>query len=118
LQKAEILRLRLGLASYKFRTGQTTIPLADLQRRPIPARVMRQEEEKQDGEKMGEEEREQGGEDDAEERAEGQKAADVPVEERSRSPAETGHETRVSEERQLVDKAGAATELLGLGPSP
>ncbi|KAF4982342.1 hypothetical protein FZEAL_2018 [Fusarium zealandicum] len=35
-EKAEILRLRLSLANYKVRTGQTTVPLADLQRRPIP----------------------------------------------------------------------------------
>lgn len=35
-QKAEILRLRLGLASYKLRTGQTAVPLADLQPRPLP----------------------------------------------------------------------------------
>jgi hypothetical protein len=39
LQKAEILRLRLGLASYKLRTGQTTVPLADLQVRPLPPRT-------------------------------------------------------------------------------
>ncbi|KAG5927125.1 hypothetical protein E4U42_002574 [Claviceps africana] len=37
-EKAEILRLRLGLASYKLRTGQTGVPLADLQRRPLPPR--------------------------------------------------------------------------------
>ncbi|KND87969.1 hypothetical protein TOPH_07399 [Tolypocladium ophioglossoides CBS 100239] len=35
-EKAEILRLRLGLASYKLRTGQTAVPLADLQPRPLP----------------------------------------------------------------------------------
>ncbi|KAM0482288.1 hypothetical protein ACHAPX_002804 [Trichoderma viride] len=35
-EKAEILRLRLGLAGYKLRTGQTTIPLSELQRRPLP----------------------------------------------------------------------------------
>ncbi|KAG5971760.1 hypothetical protein E4U58_007235 [Claviceps cyperi] len=35
-EKAEILRLRLGLASYKLRTGQTNIPLADLQHKPLP----------------------------------------------------------------------------------
>ncbi|KAK2594939.1 hypothetical protein QQS21_007342 [Conoideocrella luteorostrata] len=35
-EKAEILRLRLGLASYKLRTGQTTVPLADLQHKPLP----------------------------------------------------------------------------------
>ncbi|KEY64842.1 hypothetical protein S7711_08850 [Stachybotrys chartarum IBT 7711] len=38
-EKAEILRLRLGLASYKLRTGQTTVPLADLQVRPLPPRT-------------------------------------------------------------------------------
>ncbi|KAF4511443.1 hypothetical protein G6O67_003242 [Ophiocordyceps sinensis] len=37
-EKVEILRLRLGLASYKLRTGQTAIPLADLQPRPLPPR--------------------------------------------------------------------------------
>ncbi|KAK7428642.1 hypothetical protein QQZ08_004907 [Neonectria magnoliae] len=35
-EKAEILRLRLSLGIYKVRTGQTTVPLADLQRRPMP----------------------------------------------------------------------------------
>ncbi|KAG6068256.1 hypothetical protein E4U32_001331 [Claviceps aff. humidiphila group G2b] len=35
-EKAEILRLRLGLASYKLRTGQTNVPLADLQHKPLP----------------------------------------------------------------------------------
>ncbi len=35
-QKIEILRLRLGLASYKLRTGQVSVPLADLQARPLP----------------------------------------------------------------------------------
>lgn len=35
-QRAEILRLRLGLASYKVRTGQISVPLADLQAKPIP----------------------------------------------------------------------------------
>ena len=37
LQKAQILRLRLSLASYKLRTGQTAVPLADLQPVPLPA---------------------------------------------------------------------------------
>ncbi|QUC19329.1 uncharacterized protein UV8b_03570 [Ustilaginoidea virens] len=37
-EKAEILRLRLTLANYKLRTGQTAIPLADLQRKPLPPR--------------------------------------------------------------------------------
>ncbi|KAK3313424.1 hypothetical protein B0H66DRAFT_536691 [Apodospora peruviana] len=35
-QKAEILRLRLGLANYKVRTGQTDVPLERLQIRPLP----------------------------------------------------------------------------------
>ncbi|KAK1835160.1 putative cyclin-dependent kinase [Podospora conica] len=35
-EKAEILRLRLGLANYKVRTGQTDVPLERLQQRPIP----------------------------------------------------------------------------------
>ncbi|KAK0738284.1 hypothetical protein B0T18DRAFT_394601 [Schizothecium vesticola] len=35
-EKADILRLRLGLANYKVRTGQTDVPLERLQRRPIP----------------------------------------------------------------------------------
>ncbi|KAL2016482.1 hypothetical protein VTK56DRAFT_3478 [Thermocarpiscus australiensis] len=36
-EKAEILRLRLGLASYKVRTGQTDVPLERLQMmRPVP----------------------------------------------------------------------------------
>lgn len=34
-QKAEILRLRLGLASYKVRTGQEAVPLAELRRLPL-----------------------------------------------------------------------------------
>jgi hypothetical protein len=38
-QKAEILRLRLGLASYKVRTGQTSVPLADLVAKPLPRRA-------------------------------------------------------------------------------
>ena len=37
VQKAEILRLRLGLASYKVRTGQTSVPLADLVAKPLPS---------------------------------------------------------------------------------
>lgn len=35
IQKAEMLRLRLGLASYKVKTGQTEIPLERLQRKPF-----------------------------------------------------------------------------------
>ncbi|KAK3380288.1 hypothetical protein B0T24DRAFT_675997 [Lasiosphaeria ovina] len=35
-EKAEILRLRLGLANYKVRTGQTDVPLEQLQVRPLP----------------------------------------------------------------------------------
>ncbi|GJN69113.1 hypothetical protein PLICBS_003159 [Purpureocillium lilacinum] len=34
-EKAEILRLRLGLASYKVRTGQEAVPLAELRRLPL-----------------------------------------------------------------------------------
>ncbi|OAA56459.1 cyclin-dependent kinase [Cordyceps fumosorosea ARSEF 2679] len=34
--RVEILRLRLGLASYKLRTGQVDVPLADLQPRRLP----------------------------------------------------------------------------------
>ncbi|KAI8953938.1 hypothetical protein F4801DRAFT_596635 [Xylaria longipes] len=37
-QKAEILRLRLGLASYKVRTNQADVPLERLQVRPWPGR--------------------------------------------------------------------------------
>ncbi|KAI6783946.1 whi5 like domain protein [Emericellopsis cladophorae] len=35
-ERAEILRLRLGLASYKVRTGQTNVPLEDLVQKPLP----------------------------------------------------------------------------------
>ncbi|KAI5465468.1 hypothetical protein BGZ63DRAFT_399931 [Mariannaea sp. PMI_226] len=38
-EKVEILRLRLSLANYKVRTGQTNVPLADLQPRPLPRPV-------------------------------------------------------------------------------
>lgn len=38
-QKAEILRLRLGLAGYKLRTGQENVPLERLQVRRIPDSV-------------------------------------------------------------------------------
>ncbi|KAI1409549.1 hypothetical protein F5Y13DRAFT_92009 [Hypoxylon sp. FL1857] len=34
--KAETLRLRLGLASYKLRTGQTDVPLDQLKVKPLP----------------------------------------------------------------------------------
>ncbi|KAL2693724.1 hypothetical protein Neosp_000287 [[Neocosmospora] mangrovei] len=34
-QRAETLRLRLSLANYKLRTGQTAVPLSELQRRPL-----------------------------------------------------------------------------------
>ncbi|KAH7354155.1 hypothetical protein B0T11DRAFT_320960 [Plectosphaerella cucumerina] len=36
-QNAQILRLRLGLANYKVRTGQTDVPLERLQVRPVPS---------------------------------------------------------------------------------
>ncbi|KAI1393225.1 uncharacterized protein F4822DRAFT_383988 [Hypoxylon trugodes] len=35
-RKAETLRLRLGLASYKVRTGQTDVPLDQLKVKPLP----------------------------------------------------------------------------------
>ncbi|KAL7819345.1 hypothetical protein V8C44DRAFT_317777 [Trichoderma aethiopicum] len=35
-EKAEILRLRLGLAGYKLRTGQTSVPLSELKHKPLP----------------------------------------------------------------------------------
>lgn len=35
-QKAEILRLRLSLATYKVKTGQADVPLDKLQVRPVP----------------------------------------------------------------------------------
>ncbi|EGS17705.1 uncharacterized protein CTHT_0070470 [Thermochaetoides thermophila DSM 1495] len=35
-EKAEILRLRLGLASYKVRTGQTEVPLEQLEKKFLP----------------------------------------------------------------------------------
>ncbi|KAI3338892.1 hypothetical protein F4824DRAFT_498743 [Ustulina deusta] len=41
-QKAEILRLRLGLASYKVKTNQTDVPLERLQVRPLPGRFSKQ----------------------------------------------------------------------------
>ncbi|KAI0440183.1 hypothetical protein F4803DRAFT_486257 [Xylaria telfairii] len=41
-QKAEILRLRLGLASYKVRTNQADVPLERLQARPMPGRLPKQ----------------------------------------------------------------------------
>ncbi|KAI8634637.1 hypothetical protein F5Y19DRAFT_119213 [Xylariaceae sp. FL1651] len=37
-QKAEVLRLRLGLASYKVKTNQTDVPLERLQVRRLPGR--------------------------------------------------------------------------------
>ncbi|KAI0808461.1 hypothetical protein GGR55DRAFT_651521 [Xylaria sp. FL0064] len=38
-KKAEIIRLRLGLAGYKVKTNQTDVPLDKLQVRPLPGRV-------------------------------------------------------------------------------
>ncbi|KAK3333832.1 hypothetical protein B0T19DRAFT_440557 [Cercophora scortea] len=40
-EKAEILRLRLGLANYKVRTGQTDVPLEQLQVRHLPGGFQR-----------------------------------------------------------------------------
>ncbi|KAI5917212.1 hypothetical protein F4810DRAFT_68097 [Camillea tinctor] len=46
-QKAEILRLRLGLASYKVRTGQTDVPLERLKLKPIPGQASPQRWQRQ-----------------------------------------------------------------------
>ncbi|CAN8097203.1 unnamed protein product [Discula destructiva] len=40
-QKAEILKLRLSLASYKVKTNQTDVPLDKLQVRPVPGMACR-----------------------------------------------------------------------------
>ena len=40
-QKAEVLRLRLSLASYKLKTGQADVPLDQLQVRPLPGAAAR-----------------------------------------------------------------------------
>lgn len=40
VQRAQILRLRLGLANYKLRTGQTLVPLDNLQVKPMTPRVV------------------------------------------------------------------------------
>ncbi|XWW97471.1 hypothetical protein V2A60_005453 [Cordyceps javanica] len=75
-EKMEIIRLRLGLASYKLRTGQVEVPLADLQPRPLPAAASLSaatventpessqggatQEEQDEGEEQGEEQAEEG----------------------------------------------------------
>lgn len=41
LQKAEILKLRLSLATYKVKTNQTDVPLDKLQIRPVPGMTQR-----------------------------------------------------------------------------
>ncbi|GAW11111.1 hypothetical protein ANO14919_004510 [Xylariales sp. No.14919] len=41
-QKAEIIRLRLGLAGYKVKTNQTDVPLERLQARPVPGKLPKQ----------------------------------------------------------------------------
>ncbi|KAI1117092.1 hypothetical protein F5Y14DRAFT_404799 [Nemania sp. NC0429] len=41
-KKAEILRLRLGLAGYKVRTNQADVPLERLQVRPLPTKLPKQ----------------------------------------------------------------------------
>ncbi|KAI1637659.1 hypothetical protein F4809DRAFT_640326 [Biscogniauxia mediterranea] len=46
-QKAEILRLRLGLASYKVRTGQTDVPLERLKLKPLPGQVSPRQRQQQ-----------------------------------------------------------------------
>ncbi|KAK7737725.1 hypothetical protein SLS53_006344 [Cytospora paraplurivora] len=40
-KKAEILRLRLSLATYKVQTGQADVPLEELQVRPVPGMTRR-----------------------------------------------------------------------------
>lgn len=40
-QKAEILKLRLSLATYKVKTNQTDVPLDQLQVRPVPGMAPR-----------------------------------------------------------------------------
>ncbi|KAI1353170.1 hypothetical protein F5Y01DRAFT_278061, partial [Xylaria sp. FL0043] len=40
-KKAEIIRLRLGLAGYKVKTNQTDVPLDKLQVRPLPGRGLK-----------------------------------------------------------------------------
>ncbi|KAI2601902.1 hypothetical protein GGR54DRAFT_578662 [Hypoxylon sp. NC1633] len=44
-QRAETLRLRLGLASYKVRTGQTDVPLQQLKVKPLPGGYRRETRE-------------------------------------------------------------------------
>ncbi|KAI1504243.1 hypothetical protein F5X99DRAFT_372946 [Biscogniauxia marginata] len=46
-QKAEVLRLRLGLASYKVRTGQTDVPLERLKLKPLPDQASPQQRQRQ-----------------------------------------------------------------------
>lgn len=59
MQKAEILRLKLGLASYKVRTGQTDVPLAELVAKPLPRDASagrsntQQQQQQQDQENSG-----------------------------------------------------------------
>lgn len=58
LQKAEILRLKLGLASYKVRTGQTNVPLSDLVAKPIPPRDASKRDQHDDDEEEEEDKQE------------------------------------------------------------
>lgn len=60
MQKAEILRLKLGLASYKVRTGQTDVPLAELVAKPLPrdasagrSNTQQQQQQEKDQENSG-----------------------------------------------------------------
>ncbi|KAI1487784.1 hypothetical protein F5X96DRAFT_672328 [Biscogniauxia mediterranea] len=46
-QKAEILRLRLGLASYKVLTGQTDVPLERLKLKPLPGQASPRQRQQQ-----------------------------------------------------------------------
>ncbi|KAG9257216.1 uncharacterized protein F5Z01DRAFT_648036 [Emericellopsis atlantica] len=54
-ERAEILRLRLGLASYKVRTGQTNVPLEDLVQKPLPKNAVPDEETAQEDTKENDE---------------------------------------------------------------
>lgn len=62
-QKAEILKLKLGLASYKVRTGQTDVPLSQLVAKPLPrsdaSRQNTQHEKKEEQEQLQEKEDQQ-----------------------------------------------------------
>lgn len=108
------------MASYKFRTGQTTIPLANLQRKPIPSRITRQKEESQ-GSQNTEEERDAGREQETRvEEEEGDAAMSVEAASTRQSSASPSKQAgiRVPESGRLVSSAAAAAKLLGLVKGP